>query len=251
MASVGEILTEKRNELGLTIEDVHKKTRINPKYIIALENNDFEKIPGEAYARGFLGLYSQTLGIDGKALIAQYKREAKGLPEEVSLAEKEEPLARDLVKKPRSKWLFVGILAAVALIVLGYLGWWTSIPKQKPPKLKPIVAPEKEKSPQGSETPKPTPPPPPPAGVDLTITVVDSDCWMEVTTDGNRVFSGTLKVGETQKWHGEKSIYLYAASGKRIKAIFNGTDLGLLNQTGEVVKKTFTPEGIKEGEVTP
>lgn len=251
MASVGEILAEKRSELGLTIEEIHQKTRINPKYLIALENNDFEKIPGDAYARGFLGLYAETLGIDAKALIAQYKRESKGLTEEASLAEQEEPLARDLVKKPRSKWLYVAILAAATLIIIGYLGWLTSTPEPKPPKLKPIVAPETEKSPKPQEAPKPAPPPPAPAGVDLTITIVDSDCWMEVKTDGNLVFSGTLKVGQTQKWHAEKTIFLWAASGKRIKAVFNGTDLGFLNQTGAVVKKTFTPEGIKEGEVTP
>lgn len=250
MASVGQIIQQKRKELGLSIEDVQVKTKISAKHIIAIENDDFEKIPGEAYARGFLRLYADSLGIDSSALVAQYKREAEGIEEEeATLAEKTEPLERDLVKKPRSKWWILAAVAAVALLVLGYLGLLgRGTPRSEPPK--PIVAPEKEeqKEPEKEEKPSPPAPAPAPSGVNLTLSVVDTDCWMEVKTDDQLVYSGTMKVGETKSWRAEKSIYLFAASGRRIKAIFNNQDLGFLNETGEPIKKTFTTQGIQEGE---
>lgn len=252
MASVGQILQQRRKELGLSIEDVQARTKISSKHIIALENGDFGKIPGEAYVRGFLRLYADDLGIESKALVAQYKREVEGIEEEeVTLAEKTEPLERDLVKRRHSKWWILAAVAAVALLVLGYLGLLgRGAPRSEPPKPKPITVPEKEKAPSAEEKEKEaTPPPPAPSGVNLTLSVVDNDCWMEVKTDGNLVYSGTMKVGETQSWRAEKTIYLFAASGRRLKAIFNNQDLGLLNQTGESVKKTFTLQGIQEGEV--
>lgn len=249
MASVGQILQQRRKELGLSIQDVQVKTRISSKFLMALENDDFGKIPGEAYVRGFLRLYAENLGIDSNALIAQYGREVGGVEEE-TLAEKTEPLERDLVKRPRSKWWILAAVAAVTLLLLGYLGWLgRGTPRPKPPKPKPIAAPEKEKPSSTKGEEKKTVPPPAPTGVNLTLSVVDTDCWLEVKADGQPVYSGTMKVGESKSWHGEKSIYLNAASGRRLKVVFNNQDLGLLNQTGEPVQKTFTPQGVQEGEI--
>lgn len=247
MASVGQILQQRRKELRLSIEDVQARTKISSKHITALENDDFDKIPGEAYVRGFLSLYADELGIDNKALVAQYKREVEGIEEEeVTLAEKTEPLERDLVKRPRSKWWILAVVAAVALIVLGYLGWLgRGTPRPKLPKPKPIAVPEKEKPPSTKEEEKP-PSPPAPTGVNLVLTVIDTDCWLEVTTDGKVDYSGTMRVGESRTWQAQNSIYLFAASGRRVKAVFNKQDLGLLNQTGEPVKKTFTPQGVQD-----
>lgn len=72
MADIGEKLKSAREAKGLSIEDIEKATKIQSRYLKAIENNEFDKLPGDFYVRAFIRQYAQVVGLDGKELLSDY-----------------------------------------------------------------------------------------------------------------------------------------------------------------------------------
>jgi len=68
--TIGEILRAAREKKKLSIEQVHRETRISVQTIRALEQDDFGALPSETYLKGFLRTYAEFLGLDGGKLWA-------------------------------------------------------------------------------------------------------------------------------------------------------------------------------------
>jgi hypothetical protein len=66
---VGSRLRAARRRLGLELADVERDLRIRSRHLQALEDERFEELPGEAYARAFLREYAQYLGLDGDLVV--------------------------------------------------------------------------------------------------------------------------------------------------------------------------------------
>jgi cytoskeletal protein RodZ len=62
MFDIGASLRTAREKRGLTAEDVHMSLRIRERYLRALEEERWELLPGDAYAKGFLRTYAEFLG---------------------------------------------------------------------------------------------------------------------------------------------------------------------------------------------
>jgi len=73
LESIGDKLRETREELKLSLKDVASETQINPSYIEALETEDFERFPAEAYLIGFLKSYASFLKLDPEEIVQAYK----------------------------------------------------------------------------------------------------------------------------------------------------------------------------------
>ncbi|HDP80421.1 MAG TPA: hypothetical protein ENN21_06215, partial [Spirochaetes bacterium] len=73
MESIGEKLTAAREAKKLTRKDVAKETNISLMYIEALENEEFDKFPGETYVTGFLRSYADYLKLDADEIVQHYK----------------------------------------------------------------------------------------------------------------------------------------------------------------------------------
>jgi transcriptional regulator with XRE-family HTH domain len=76
--SVGAKLREARERRGLAIAEVEAATKIRPRYVQALENEEWEQLPGEVYARAFIRTYGSFLGLDGDELADEQRRESGG-----------------------------------------------------------------------------------------------------------------------------------------------------------------------------
>lgn len=72
---LGEELSRRREDLGLTLDQAQGATKIRLRYLQALESGDFSLIPGEVFVKGFLRAYGDYLGLDGAALVQRYKSE--------------------------------------------------------------------------------------------------------------------------------------------------------------------------------
>lgn len=115
MGQVGSILFEARNNKGLDISQVALDTNIEKIYIEALENDDYKKIPAEAYVVGFLRNYSEYLGLDANEIIRQYKNikiEDTEVPQEILLPKKQLPLVK----------ICTSIVIAVLVLLALYFG---------------------------------------------------------------------------------------------------------------------------------
>lgn len=69
--TIGSRLREARERKGLSLEDVARTTRISRGYLQALEEDDSDKLPSEAYAKGFLRVYAQFLNVAAEELVVQ------------------------------------------------------------------------------------------------------------------------------------------------------------------------------------
>ena len=73
--TIGSLLHDKRNEKGMTIEQISEITKIRAEYLIALENSLYKTFPSEVYLKGFLKNYAKFLGINPDHALALYRRE--------------------------------------------------------------------------------------------------------------------------------------------------------------------------------
>ncbi len=79
MKSVGALLISARKKAGYTIDDVYRAIKVHPKYIKALEKDEYEIFEGRVHAKGFLSIYSQYLGLDMSEVMALWRREYEPL----------------------------------------------------------------------------------------------------------------------------------------------------------------------------
>lgn len=75
MKSIGVVLKDAREEKGLSINDVAESTKVRQKYIVAIEESDWAKLPGRAYTSGFIKRYAQEVGMDPEKTLAYFRRE--------------------------------------------------------------------------------------------------------------------------------------------------------------------------------
>jgi cytoskeleton protein RodZ len=73
---VGKTLRDARNKRGLDLTEVEASTRIHVRFLRALEDEDWDVLPGETYARAFIRTYADFLGLDGARLAAGHHRDS-------------------------------------------------------------------------------------------------------------------------------------------------------------------------------
>jgi cytoskeleton protein RodZ len=73
MPDIGETLREARMHARIDVSEIEAKTKIRAKYLRALENEEWGLLPGPTFVKSFLRTYAQALGLDGKALVEEYR----------------------------------------------------------------------------------------------------------------------------------------------------------------------------------
>ncbi|HXV19666.1 MAG TPA: helix-turn-helix transcriptional regulator [Desulfuromonadales bacterium] len=72
--TVGILLKNRRQELGLSLAEIASKTNIRRTYLEALEDDRYEALPGEAYQSGFLRNYAGALGLEAGSVLRQWRK---------------------------------------------------------------------------------------------------------------------------------------------------------------------------------
>ena len=73
MPEIGATLREARMRARIDISEIEAQTKIRAKYLRALENEEWDLLPGPTYVKSFLRTYADALGLDGKRLVEEYK----------------------------------------------------------------------------------------------------------------------------------------------------------------------------------
>jgi hypothetical protein len=127
MADIGTTLREARMRSRIDISEVEARTKIRAKYLRAMENEEWDLLPGPVYVKSFLRTYGDFLGLDTRLLIDEYKRryERPSDQETRPIA----PRGRDQVRPARGPlippWVLIGavlLVVVAALYVVGTLG---------------------------------------------------------------------------------------------------------------------------------
>ncbi len=75
MARLGETLRAQREKKGITLEQAASDTRIREKFLKALEDSDYQTLPGTVYTKGFLRNYAEYLELDTEEMVVQFHQE--------------------------------------------------------------------------------------------------------------------------------------------------------------------------------
>lgn len=139
--SIGPLLRERREAMGVTLAEAEVATRIRQKYLAALEADEWDLLPGEVVGRGFLRNYSTYLGLEPTEMIERRRAVAdeslaaalvntsagSALPPERKVDYRPKDVALkdegDEIETPRQiNW--APITAVLAIVAVAVLGFW-------------------------------------------------------------------------------------------------------------------------------
>src|SRR6059058_3055843 len=124
MPDIGSTLREARMRERIDISEVEAQTKIRAKYLRAIENEEWDLLPGPVYAKSFLRTYGDFLGPDSRMLIDEFKRQyerpsAHDIRPATTIARERERRRR----RPRfPSWAPIAIVVVVILAVLYVVG---------------------------------------------------------------------------------------------------------------------------------
>lgn len=191
MVPVGEILRRTRLKRNLQLEEVSNELKISTRLLQAIENDQYDKLPGGVFAKSFVRQYARLLGLDEEE-IAERVQQFLGPVEEVpQFAERPKPGGVAPIQVPKvdewetvgdkrfhwSAWLSAAVLVAVMVVCSAVYAWiqrpkapvtaQASPPTQTAPQAQPAQpvqsAPPAAPQPVPALTAPPTPEVPPPA----------------------------------------------------------------------------------------
>jgi hypothetical protein len=114
MNQLGPIFKEARAESGKSIDDAVKETKIAKKYLLAIENENFDIFPGETYLIGFIRNYSQFLGLDPDEMVLKYK--------DYKIQEQPAPIEQLTAKSSTQKrFILIGIIFIIIVSSVVYI----------------------------------------------------------------------------------------------------------------------------------
>ena len=257
MNSVGETLRRARVEQGLDLAEVAARTKINSKYLTAIEEDDRKVLPGSFFYRNWAHQYALALSLDAQQIDAELERLLGGeappplpgqdgnpiRPREPELVVKDKPFYRRLLGA-------AGLLLLVAVGCSGVYFWWKKSVRAKriiapvtmETSVEPKSAPVEPVSVAREQRPRSAKPPREHVVLDF---VAKEETWLEVLSDGKRVFSGVLQPNESRSIEGSQMAKLTVGNAAGLEVRLNGKVVGPLGPHGRVRVVVFTRDNFQ------
>lgn len=255
----GARLRSERERQNLSVLDVARALRLSEKQIAALEADDYSKLPGRTFVRGFIRNYARLLQLDPEPLIAHV---SFGQDEETHQIQAPSQKIRfsEHNGKPWLKWLMI-LFALVAVASWGVLQWLgpeqhktavlshptaPAVPSSPPVSVPPVVAPSEATPPLVSAPAVTVPPAVPsmaetPTRADASVPATPSSnalarltmsfsgrAWVEVRDkNGKIIHSQNNMAGSDQVVEGEMPLSLVVGSAPNVKLMYKGQPVDL------------------------
>ena len=247
--SVGTILKEARLAKGLSLMDIEKGTSIRCRYLEAVENDEYDKTPGEVFLKGIIRNYGNFLGLDGLELVTMYKASAAGIAAEAArsqgIREVDKVHLNIQLKETRDigsgtgkfempalpiKQIAAGV-AVLAILAAGYfaipaaINYVKNMPKDEPKQTQQVQTETKTA-----------------AVMDKVVVELEAEgsCWLEAVADGKELFSGTMQPKEKKTFEAKDKLVIKYGNIGAMKIKVNGELVDLKGEHG-VAEKTYTP----------
>ena len=248
MGTLGQYLREAREAMDVDLRDAAHETRISVNYLKALEEEDFSKLPGEVFVKGFLKSYGRFLQLEESEVLKRYadlKPDAATLSAPPPEARKA-PVISKKVKSikireaPLEPFIWGGVIF-IALIVFLF----KSIPSNKDTGRSSDTHSALTGTLQGAEqfqTRRPD-------KLYLEVIAVE-DTWLLVRTDGSPQKKAVLKKGENLIWSANEMFLLSYSDVSAVKLLLNGEELAVRGTKGTVIRDlTITRAGITNQQI--
>ena len=226
---IGAKLRLERVGKGLAIDDISRDTRIAPRFLEAIETDDYSSLPGLIFTRNFVRQYALILKLDPDPLLAELPK-----PDE-STAPLPTPLRpRSSYHRDRRRRLMitsgVWLLLASGTGVAAYIRFRYSIGATGPQPVRQADA--RATAPTAASS----------APVQVSLTARQA-AWVQVSADGRVTFIGTLQPNETKEVSAAEQVKVLTGNAGALTISLNGKTLESLGPPGQVRVVRLTAEG--------
>jgi len=115
MPSFGETLRRERELRQISLREISEATKINLRYLEALERDDFRHLPGGVFNKGFVRAFAQFIGIDADAMVMAYLDEERSQEARSPAVSTEPPPA---TAPAGVRWWVATLIAVLVLLVV-------------------------------------------------------------------------------------------------------------------------------------
>jgi transcriptional regulator with XRE-family HTH domain len=265
MGTLGTYLRAAREARGLDLRDAAQQTRISIGYLKAIENEDFSKLPGAVFVRGFLKNYARFLGLPDDEVMKRYSALSKPQPAPASPPVPDADVTRAEQQKQKhtpveipvpgtepaqpgrmgaEPFLWAGaIIIGLVVFILTALPAKDHAHKQAGTDVSKVTATGHV---QTALTPTGIP-----EKLYLDIVALD-DVWVLVRTDASPQKKATLKKGESVTWSADERFLVSYGSVGAAKLVLNGKELAVNGPKDAVVRDLIiTSAGVAFQKVEP
>jgi cytoskeleton protein RodZ len=219
---LGEFLRRERELRHISLDNVAERTKISRRYLEAIEEERYDRLPGETFARGFIRSYAQSIGLDPEDALLIYNHSR--MVHDVA------PLRTERLAPARRAWnehFLLWLLVVGVVIVGGVLVSAVGL-LDGPGLLRWASSPRLETANTLS------------AGAPLMLTVIaDSDTWLRVTIDEQEAQDLVLRAGQSTKWIGRERFILSIGNARATHLRLNGRDL-TIPQPAQSILRQYT-----------
>lgn len=218
MFDIGSSLREARTRQGIDFPELEQLTKIRPKYLRALEDENFDILPAPTYVRGFLRSYAESLGLDGQPFVDEYNtRFAVGDEDAPIHARRVPPRRRDRPQR-ESRIAVLALLGIAILTALVIAAWRFGGPEGQ---TVPGLAPQGQQPSTTVASAK--------GRATVTVRAVRGGSWMEmreISASGRLLYSGTLEQGQAKRFQAQR-LQLALAEPENVVVRLNGNRVEL------------------------
>ncbi len=269
----GESLKRERELRGVTLEEISAATRIATRFLKAIENEQWDQLPGGVFNRGFVRAMARFLGLDEENTVAEYILAVGDRPG-VPVWTGSPPVVT--THQPWLVW-FAGIILILALAAGGWFGTRRLLARRAARRAGALTAagpsssasggmalpsvletsttasaapvdaanpPAATPVPASDSSPATAPGSPPTNQLELKIEVAKRT-KVTVVTDQDMVFDGTMKTGENHFFSAADHIQVSAKDAGAVRLVLNGKSLAPLGPSGKSGKVTLTRDALK------
>lgn len=216
MHQVSEELRNARERRGMSFDDVYKSTKIDPKFLEALEEGNYSVLP-EPYIKAFIKSYAIAVGANTASILRKYEEFKSSLlpnePAEEMRVEKQLPsIFRENVLNlwENHKKMVIGIAAGilgVIIIITAIIAISNGDTSSNTRTA--IVTPENR-----AET----------SGVNFSV-AAEASVYLMVSIDGGDSLDYNLMAGGIRDFHGEDSLWIFTGNAGAVDFAFNGNQV--------------------------
>jgi cytoskeletal protein RodZ len=242
----GERLKRERDMREVSMDELTKATRISTRFIQALENEEWQKLPGGVFGRGFVRTVARYLGLDEEALLAEYDL-ARGNQSEAAPAKPEERIPSP------PKWIpalavFIILLIAAGLFYAGRYGWRRYVAHRTAKKSAASSVAIEPQFQINAATPVPAADPsansftPP---LDLSVST-SAATRVRILADNKLLLDRELPAGETRHFSAHQQFEVTAADSSRVLLELNGQAMPPLGAPGASGTIVLSPKDLRQ-----
>jgi len=278
-SEIGGQLRKRREMLSLTHAEIERHTRVRAPFLKALEGGMLEDLPSPVQTRGVLANYAGFLDLDVETILLRFadglqarhrERQGQKRTRAPMMVNTSLPFWRVFIT---TDLLFGGGMAIMLVIfAIWGIGFVVSIqsgtrPQASGPSIADVlgsgtpIVPFQEVTlipvqntalvaPQDTTATVGVPTLGANINVQLILIAIERT-YLRVTLDGKVKFDGRVAPGSAYPFDAEKQIDVLVGNAAAIKVTYNGKDLGLMGNFGEVIDRVYTAQGIATPTGTP